>query len=64
MQEKKEALRLIEETLKELESSKGSVLIAIQKLSRVALILDNQDVYMVSNSTRGNNIYSTFGKIN
>ena len=47
MQEKKEALRLIEETLKELESpQKGSVLTAIQKLSRVALILDNQDIYI------------------
>ncbi len=58
MQEKKEALRLIEETLKELESSKGSVLTAIQKLARVALILDNQDVKIWCEIQLGNPIYT------
>ena len=59
MKEKKEALRLIEETLNELESSKGSVLTAIQKLSRVALILDNQDVYIWCQIQLGDTKYTT-----
>ncbi|CAA6804952.1 MAG: FIG00640624: hypothetical protein [uncultured Sulfurovum sp.] len=58
MQEKKEALRLIEETLKELESLKGSVLISVQKLSRVASILDNQDVYIWCEIQLGNPKYT------
>lgn len=39
-----EALRLIEEALKELESSKGSVLSAVQKLLRASGLAGNQDV--------------------
>lgn len=58
MKEKKEALRLIEETLKELESSKGSVLTAIQKLSRVALILGNQEVYKWCQIQLGETLYT------
>ncbi|WP_150587071.1 ComEA family DNA-binding protein [Pandoraea communis] len=44
MTQKAEALRLLEETLKELESQKGSVFAAIQKLSRAATLLGNEDV--------------------
>jgi DNA uptake protein ComE-like DNA-binding protein len=39
-----EALRLLEETLKELESPKGSVLSAVQKLLRASTLLGNQDI--------------------
>lgn len=39
-----EALRLLEEALKELESSKGSVLSAVQKLLRASGLVGNQDV--------------------
>ena len=44
MKQKEEALRLIEECLKELESAKGSVLSSVQKLARAAGIMDNSDV--------------------
>jgi len=46
MTQKAEALRLLEETLKELESQKGSVFAAIQKLSRAATLLGNDDIQM------------------
>ena len=39
-----EALRLLEETLKELESPKGSVLSATQKLLRASTLLRNEDI--------------------
>lgn len=39
-----EALRLLEEALKELESPKGSVLSAVQKLLRASTLLGNQDI--------------------
>lgn len=39
-----EALRLLEESLKELESPKGSVLAAIQKLLRASTLLGNDDI--------------------
>jgi hypothetical protein len=45
MTQQKESIRLLEEALKELESSKGSVLSAIQKISRVSQIMDNSDIY-------------------
>jgi DNA uptake protein ComE-like DNA-binding protein len=44
MQEKKVALGVIEETLKELESSKGSILSAIQKLQRSASIVGDEQI--------------------
>ncbi|WP_175751223.1 ComEA family DNA-binding protein [Burkholderia anthina] len=44
MTQKLEALRLLEEALKELESQKGSVFAAVQKLSRAAILLENDDV--------------------
>ena len=45
MPHKKVALQLIEETLKELESPKGSLLSAIQKLQRTSDIINDEDVY-------------------
>lgn len=39
-----EALRLLEEALKELESQKGSVLVAVQKLLRATTLVGNQDI--------------------
>lgn len=39
-----ESLRLLEESLKELESPKGSVLAAVQKLLRASALLGNQDI--------------------
>lgn len=44
MKQQKEALRILEEALKELESPKGSVLSATQKLSRAAGIIGNENV--------------------
>lgn len=44
MTQKNEALRLLEESLKELESSKGSVLSAVQKLSRASALVGHQDI--------------------
>ena len=41
-----EALKVLEEGLRELESPKGSVLSAIQKLLRVSGILENQDIQL------------------
>ncbi|QNU61175.1 ComEA family DNA-binding protein [Vreelandella titanicae] len=43
MQEKKVALQVIEESLKELESPKGSLLSAIQKLQRSASIVGDEE---------------------
>jgi len=44
MTQQQEALRLLEEALKELESAKGSVLPAVQKLMRAAILVDQQDI--------------------
>jgi len=46
MKKKKEALRLLEESLKELESKKGSTLTAIQKISRASSLLNNENMVM------------------
>jgi hypothetical protein len=46
MKQQKESLRLLEEALKELESPKGSVLSAIQKIARAAMIIDNTDTHV------------------
>ena len=45
MKKQTEALHLLEDALKELESSKGSVLTAVQKISRAALILEEEAIY-------------------
>lgn len=44
MTQQHEALRLLEEALKELESPKGSILASIQKLFRAATILGDEDI--------------------
>lgn len=46
MKQQKESLRLLEEALKELESPKGSVLSAIQKISRASVIMDNTEIHL------------------
>lgn len=43
---KAEALKIIEDGLQQLESTKGSVAIAVQKLSRAANLLDEKDIYV------------------
>ena len=58
MKQQKESLRLLEEALKELESQKGSVLSAVQKISRVALIIDNSDIYKWCQIQLGNQEYA------
>lgn len=44
MTKKSEALALIEVALQQLESPKGSVLVAVQKLLRASNLLDNEDI--------------------
>lgn len=41
---KDEALKIIEDGLKELESAKGSVTVGVQKLSRAAKLLDDKEI--------------------
>ncbi|WP_373351036.1 helix-hairpin-helix domain-containing protein [Acinetobacter bereziniae] len=43
---KAEALRIVEEGLKELESAKGSIAVAVQKLSRAARLLNEGEIYV------------------
>lgn len=43
---KAEALKIVEEGLRELESVKGSVTVGVQKLSRVARLLNNDEIYV------------------
>ncbi|MBF6648470.1 helix-hairpin-helix domain-containing protein [Methylobacter sp. BlB1] len=45
MKQQKESLRLLEEALNELESPKGSVLSAVQKISRASVIMDNTEIH-------------------
>lgn len=54
---KAEALKIVEEGLKELESAKGSVTVGVQKLSRAAKLLNNQEVYVWAEIQLGNNTY-------
>jgi DNA uptake protein ComE-like DNA-binding protein/uncharacterized coiled-coil protein SlyX len=46
MKQQKEAMRLLEEALNELESSKGSIFAAIQKLSRASSVIGNNKVFL------------------
>ncbi|MEQ1453944.1 hypothetical protein [Acinetobacter seifertii] len=41
---KAEALKIVEEGLKELESPKGSVTVGVQKLSRAANLLNEDEI--------------------
>jgi len=58
MKKKKEALRLLEEALKELESQKGSVLTAIQKISRASSLLENKNIVTWCEIQLGNTTYT------
>ena len=53
-----EAIELLKESLKELESQKGSILTAVQKLSRVSKIIDNNDIYVWCEIQLGNEDYT------
>lgn len=44
MNKNDEALKIIVDGLKELESAKGSVTVGVQKLSRAAKLLDNKEI--------------------
>lgn len=54
---KSEAIGLLNEALKELESAKGSVTVAVQKLSRASLLLDEKNIYVWSEIQLGNQKY-------
>lgn len=43
---KAEALKIVEEGLKELESAKGSISVSVRKLSRVARLLNEDEMYV------------------
>ena len=45
MKKKFEAIRLLKDSLNELESPKGSIESAIQKISRASLLIKNDDIY-------------------
>lgn len=56
---KAEALKIVEEGLKELESAKGSVTVGVQKLSRAAKLLDETNYYVWAEIELGNQKYIT-----
>ncbi|MCP4349844.1 MAG: helix-hairpin-helix domain-containing protein [Desulfobacterales bacterium] len=55
---RQESLKLLQETLHELESSKGSVLSGVQKLLRASQIIDDNDVAVWCNIQLGNSKYT------
>jgi len=54
---KAEALKIVEEGLKELESAKGSVTVGVQKLSRAAKLLEEKNYYVWAEIELGNQKY-------
>lgn len=54
---KAEALKIIEQALKELESARGSVTVGLQKLSRAANLLEKKSIYAWAESNLGNKYY-------
>lgn len=54
---KSEAIKLLNDSLNELESVKGSVTVAVQKLSRTSLLLDEKNIYVWSEIQLGNQKY-------
>ena len=54
MDKKEEALRIVEEGLKELESQKGSITVAVQKLSRASNLLEEKNYYIWAEIELGN----------
>lgn len=57
MYKKEEALRIVEEGLKELESQKGSITVAVQKLSRASNLLEEKNYYIWAEIELGNEKY-------
>lgn len=57
MDKKEEALRIVEEGLKELESQKGSITVAVQKLSRASNLLEEKNYYIWAEIELGNEKY-------
>lgn len=55
---KAEALKIVEEGLKELESAKGSVTVGVQKLSRAAELVDKKGSYIWAEIQLGNQYYN------
>ena len=58
MNKKSVALDLVEESLKELESSKGSIAVAVQKLSRASELLNEVEIYAWTQVQLGNSAYT------
>ncbi|RZG97376.1 ComEA family DNA-binding protein [Acinetobacter pittii] len=56
---KAEALKIVEEGLKELESPKGSVTVGVQKLSRAANLLNEDEIVAWTQLHLGNQEYTT-----
>ncbi|PEN83196.1 helix-hairpin-helix domain-containing protein [Bacillus toyonensis] len=56
---KNDAIKLLEESLDQLENQKGSVLTGVQKLSRAAKILDDKDTVIWCEIQLGNKQYTT-----
>lgn len=56
---KAEALKIVEEGLKELESPKGSVTVGVQKLSRAANLLNDDEIIAWTQLHLGNQVYTT-----
>ena len=59
---KTEAIKLLNDSLDELESAKGSVTVAVQKLSRASLLLDEKKIYVWSEIQLGNQKYVFYVK--
>ncbi|MFW1586386.1 ComEA family DNA-binding protein [Vibrio parahaemolyticus] len=55
---KNEALTLVEQSLNELESSKGMLIAAIQKLQRAANLVDNEDIVIWCKIQQGDPYYT------
>lgn len=56
---KSEAIKLLNDSLNELESPKGSVTVGVQKLSRAANLLDKTDIHLWAEIQLDNPIYSS-----
>ncbi|NHC04333.1 helix-hairpin-helix domain-containing protein [Acinetobacter sp. 187] len=54
---KSEAIALLNDALKELESAKGSVTVGVQKLSRASFLLEDKTIYVWSEIQLGNQRY-------
>ena len=55
---KKEALTLVEQSLNELESSKGTLIAAVQKLQRAASLVDDEEIVIWCKVQQGDPCYT------